>query len=186
MRGLDYVKHIVRVDEHIMKMLKELDELEAVVRHLEKYIYCDPYTDECIHGEGRYTKTIEAWLRLYECVLETEPEKIISYCLWGDYEKNIDYKEMVLKSICRKGSFHDCIDVNIKLPITKESKQVILDKIKEYVKEMMDNLPFYYAKTIMSIKEILEGIHQEIIEIRRNYEELRKRYHGLLEEVVRK
>ena len=184
MADLEYIKYIIHVDERIMKLLRELREIENTVRHLEKYLLCDPYTEECLYGNGEFTKRLEEWLRLYERISETEPDKIISYVLWEEYRKRIDYNELVLTEICRERGSFDCITVNVKLPLNKESKELILSKIREKIERIVNDLPMYYARTIMGIKEILEGIHHEIEELRKNYEMLRKRYQELLQKVI--
>ena len=184
MDDLGYIEYIIHVDKKIMKLLRELRELEAVVRHLEKYVLCDPYNEECIHGYGEFTKRLEAWLRLYERISDTKPEEIVDR-LWGSYTKSIDYNEMVLREICLEKSFYDCIAVNAKLPLNKEAKQVILDKIKAKIAKIVNDLPLYYARTIMSIKEILEGIEHEINVLQKDYETLRQRYQELLQKVIK-
>jgi len=167
-RYIERLSEILDLSEDITKTLDKLDKIQSTVSYLvDKYFTCGE-NREC-EGLVKLVKRIEKWLRIYDCVNEYEPRRVMSMCL--DDNATVDFNTLEVKKICI--DLFDCVYLqDVKLPLNEDSKRVILDKLKSELRELVNKVEVAYSKTLVMIVEILKEIEHDIKILRENYKQL--------------
>ena len=164
------LRELLNLSEGALRALDTLDKIQSVVSYLvEKYFVCGD-NQEC-EGLVKLVKRVKEWLRVYECV-EKHGIPRMDLCLGG--KSSVNFNTLELDKICID-SFECVYFDNLKLPLTDDSKKVILSKIKEHLLTLVDKIELSYSKTLLVIVEILRDIEHDLVQLREKYKKLHRK-----------
>jgi hypothetical protein len=170
-RDIERLRELLDLSEDIAKTLDRLDKMQSTVSYLvDKYFLCGE--DGKCEGLAKLVKRIEKWLRIYDCVEEYEPRRVMYMCL--EDSATVDFNTLEVKKICI--DLFDCVYLqDVKLPLNEDSKRAILDKLKSELRELVSKVEVAYSKTLVMIVELLREIEHDLTQLKENYKRLHEK-----------